>query len=562
MTPRAPSAIDVIAEQFSADFAELNPIEATFAGLPGHDHQLGDYSPDGLAQVAELHRRTLHELAAATVSDATDAVTLAAMQDRLGLAVELYEADSWHADLNVIASPVQTLREAFDVMPTSTAQDWSNIALRLRQIPRALAGYQASLRAAAGRGRVAARRQVEECIAQAVDLASPHTSYFATLATGAPANQEVSPGLAADLAEAAAQAGTAYAEFAAFLGGELIDAAPAADAVGAEHYQLQSRSFVGASLDLHEAYDWGLSELARLTQERQLIIEQIAGDDATIDDAIAVLAQDPRQNLQGTDALQRWMQETSDAALAALDGTHFDIPPPLHTLECRIAPTESGAIYYTGPSEDFSRPGRMWWAVPAGVTTFAPWREKTTVYHEGVPGHHLQIGQAVYNTDQLNTWRRLLSWSSGHGEGWALYAESLMTEFGFMDAAPDRLGYLDSQMLRAARVVVDLGVHLRLPAPREWGGEIWNADSAWRLLRSTVTMDEASLRFELNRYLGWPGQAPSYLLGQRLWQQARAEAHRRDGADFDLKAWHNRALKLGSVPLGILDESLRGTETP
>lgn len=561
MTSRTPSAIDVIAEQFSAEFAELNPVEATFAGLPGHDHLLGDYSPDGLAQVAELHRRTLQELATTTPSDTTDAVTVAAMRDRLGLAVELYEADSWHADLNVIASPVQTLREVFDVMPTATAQGWSAIAQRLGQIPQALAGYQASLRASAGRGRVAARRQVELCIGQARDLADPRGSYFATLATTAATSPEVSAGLASDLTEAAAQAGAAYAALAEFLGQELLDSAPSDDAVGAEYYQLQSRSFVGADLDLEEAYTWGLSELARLTRERQSVIEQLAGDDATIDDAIAVLAQDPRQNVQGTEALQRWMQETSDAALAALDGTHFDIPEALHTLECRIAPTQSGAIYYTGPSEDFARPGRMWWAVPAGVTTFSLWREKTTVYHEGVPGHHLQIGQAVANSDQLNTWRRLLSWSSGHGEGWALYAESLMTEFGFMDAAPDRLGYLDSQMLRAARVVVDLGVHLRLRAPREWGGETWNADSAWRLLRSTVTMDEASLRFELNRYLGWPGQAPSYLLGQRLWQQARADAQVRDGADFDLKAWHNRALRLGSVPLGILGRSLRGTHT-
>ncbi len=562
MTPRPPSAVDVIAEHFSADLTELNPAEATFAGLPGHDHQLGDYSPDGLAQLAALHRRTLQDLDAVSPADATDVVTMAAMRDRLGLAVEQYEADSWHADLNVIASPVQTLREVFDVMPTASTDDWANIASRLRLIPQALAGYRASLRAAAARGRVAARRQVQECIAQALDLADPQASFFAELATKGTAAETGSEGLSRDLARAADQAAAAYSGLADFLGGELIASAPEDDAVGPLHYRLASRSFVGADLDLEEAYGWGLSELARLTQERQVVIEQIAGDDATIDDAIAVLAGDPRQNLDGVDALQQWMQRTSDAALDALDGTHFDIPAPLRTLECRIAPTDSGAIYYTGPSEDFSRPGRMWWAVPAGVTTFSPWREKTTVYHEGVPGHHLQIGQAVHNADQLNTWRRLLSWSSGHGEGWALYAETLMTEFGFMDAPPDRLGYLDSQLLRTARVVVDIGVHLRLRAPREWGGDIWNADSAWRLLRTTVTMDDASLRFELNRYLGWPGQAPSYLLGQRLWQQARAEAEARDGGEFALKTWHNRALRLGSIPLGILGPALRGSSTP
>jgi uncharacterized protein (DUF885 family) len=562
MTLRPPSPVDVIAEHFSADLAEFNPVEATFAGLPGHDHQLGDYSPDGLTQLAALHRQTLQDLAAVSPIDEIDVVTMAAMRDRLGIAVELYEADSWHADLNVIASPVQTLREVFDVMPTTSTDDWANIASRLRLIPQSLAGYRASLSAAARRGRISARRQVEECIAQALDLADPQSSFFTGLAAQGADTEGVGEGLSRDLAIAASQASAAYNELADFLSGELLASAPEEDAVGPAAYQLASRNFVGADLDLEEAYTWGLSELARLTQERQLVIEQLAGDDATIDDAIEALARDPRQNLDGVDALQQWMQETSDAALDALDGTHFDIPAPLRTLECRIAPTDSGAIYYTGPSEDFSRPGRMWWAVPAGVTTFSPWREKTTVYHEGVPGHHLQIGQSVHNADQLNTWRRLLSWSSGHGEGWALYAETLMTEFGFMDAPADRLGYLDSQLLRAARVVVDIGVHLRLRAPREWGGDIWNANSAWRLLRATVTMDDASLRFELNRYLGWPGQAPSYLLGQRLWQQARADAHAHDGSEFSLKTWHNRALRLGSVPLGILGTALRGTVYP
>jgi uncharacterized protein (DUF885 family) len=558
MTLRPPSAIDLIAEQFSADFAELNPVEATFAGLSGHDHQLGDYSPDGLAATAEVHRRALRELAQTPVADPTDQVTLAAMQDRLGLAVELYESGAWDADLNVIASPVQTLREVFDVMPTDTADAWGDIAARLRLIPQALSGYQAALRQAAARGQVAARRQVEECIVQAAELAQPDTSFFVTLAATGAAGEVVPTSLGHDLAMAAGQAAAAYGELAQFLGAELLPAADVEDAVGRDRYRLHSRSFVGAEVDLDETYAWGLSELERLTNERSAIVAQLAGSEASLADAVAVLDHDPRQVLHGTDALQRWMQETSDAAIEALDGSHFSIPEPLKTLECRIAPTESGAIYYTGPSDDFSRPGRMWWSVPTGVTTFAPWREKTTVYHEGVPGHHLQIGQSVYNTDQLNTWRRLLSWSSGHGEGWALYAETLMTEFGFMDAPADRLGYLDSQLLRAARVVVDIGVHLKLSAPAVWGGGRWDADKAWQLLRATVSMDDSSLRFELNRYLGWPGQAPSYLVGQRLWQQARAEAQAEQGPEFDLAAWHNRALHLGSVPLQVLRQALRG----
>jgi uncharacterized protein (DUF885 family) len=293
-----------------------------------------------------------------------------------------------------------------------------------------------------------------------------------------------------------------------------------------------------------------------MTSEQDRIQAEIAGPGASIEDAIARLETDPARLLHGKDELQQWMQKTADAAIAALDGVHFDIPDAMKTIECMIAPTENGGIYYTGPSDDFTRPGRMWWSVPPGVTEFSTWREKTTVYHEGVPGHHLQIAQAVLNREQLNSWRRLVSWSSGHGEGWALYSERLMEEFGFMDDPGDRLGLVDGQRMRATRVVLDIGVHCRKPAPEQWGGGIWDAEKAWECFKANVNMDEAFLRFELNRYLGWPGQAPSYKIGQRLWETYRAQARAKEGEAFSLKDFHTRALNLGSVPLSVLPLAL------
>jgi uncharacterized protein (DUF885 family) len=201
----------------------------------------------------------------------------------------------------------------------------------------------------------------------------------------------------------------------------------------------------------------------------------------------------------------------------------------------------------------------MWWSVPDGVEDFTIWSEITTVHHEGVPGHHLQCAQAVFQKEQLNRWQRLMCWVSGHGEGWALYSELLMDELGYLADPGDRLGMLDMQMLRAARVVVDLGVHLQLPIPAGTGwheGEVWDADLAWEFLRGHVRMEEKQLRFELNRYLGWPGQAPSYKLGERLWLQAREDAKARKGADFDLKEFHSQALALGSLGLDPLREAL------
>ena len=557
MTVRQPTAIDAIADSYTNRSAELDPLDATSMGIAGHDHLMTDLSPDGHAERAHLDRVTLAELAKAEPADDVDRVTLAAMTDRLRLGLELEESGELLASLNVIASPVQGLRDVLDIMPTATTDDWANIASRVSRVPWAVHGYIESLRAAAARGLVAAELQVEECIKQASDLADPESSFFVTFLAGARPDGEPADGaLANDLAMAGRKAAEAYGELVTFLEDELIAQAPAEDAVGSDRYRLWSRVFVGAAVDLDETYQWGLEELARMAAEQDAIVAEIAGPGASIADAIEKLERDPALVLNGADALQRWMQETADAAIAALDGVHFDIPEPMRTIECRIAPTENGGIYYTGPSDDFSRPGRMWWSVPKGVTEFSTWREKTTVYHEGVPGHHLQIAQAVLNRDELNSWRRLASWNSGHGEGWALYAERLMEEFGFMDNPGDRLGLVDGQRLRATRVVVDIGVHLRKKAPERWGGGTWNAEKAWDCLKANVNMDDAFLRFELNRYLGWPGQAPSYKIGQRLWENYRADAQRRAGATFSLKDFHTRALNLGSVPLSVLPLAL------
>ena len=120
-------------------------------------------------------------------------------------------------------------------------------------------------------------------------------------------------------------------------------------------------------------------------------------------------------------------------------------------------------MYYTGPSEDFSRPGRTWYPT-LGKTKFPLWGEVSICYHEGVPGHHLQIGQVRYLKDQLSRFQRM-AWLGGHGEGWALYAERLMDELGYLENPDYRLGFLRAQVMRAVRVVVDIGMHLEFKIP-------------------------------------------------------------------------------------------------
>ncbi|MFV4912281.1 DUF885 domain-containing protein [Microbacterium lacticum] len=548
-TPRTPTAIDQIAEAWVDDIAEMLPTVATYIGRFEHNGRLEDLSPAGHEARYRAAQATLAALEAAEPVDEVDVVTKADLAGDLRLSLELYEAGAHLRDLNVIASPPQDLRSVFDLMPTDTIEDWTLISDRLRAVPAALDGYVQTLRTGIEAGVVPARRQVREVVTQIARYTADN-GFFASFAhEAAPAEGHLPASLARAVAEHAGAARVAYDELADFLRDELAPVASEHDAVGRELYALHSRRFLGAEIDLDETYEWGVAELARMVAEQESIANEILPG-ATVEEAVAFLEQDPERKLHGTDALQKWMQETSDRAVAELGESHFDIPEPIRTLECMIAPTNEGGIYYTGPTDDFSRPGRMWWSVPEGVDSFDTWRELTTVYHEGVPGHHLQIAQAVYNRAELNSWRRLLAGSSGHAEGWALYAERLMEQLGYLDDPADRLGMLDGQRMRAARVVLDIGVHLG--KPRLDGEGVWDADYALEFMRRNVNMPDEFIQFEVNRYLGWPGQAPSYKVGQRIWEQIRDETAEREGDDFDIKRFHMRALRLGGVGLDTL----------
>jgi uncharacterized protein (DUF885 family) len=556
MPARNRTAIDKIAEAYLDDNAVLDPVAATSAGIPGHDHRLPDLDPAWHDECSRLRRRTLAALAAAEPADANDRVTAAALREQLEAAEELHDADEDLSDLDNVASPHHAIRNVFDLMPTASVQDWATVAARLGALPRTLAGYAESLRAAARRGHVVPRRQVAAAIAQCADYGR-RDGFFAGLAAGAGTGSGPLPdALSADLAAGAAAAAAAYGELEAFLRDELMALAPARDAVGRDVYALHSRAFLGTRIDPEETCDWGQRELAGIVEDMDATATEIRRG-ASVEEAIACLDAAPEYTLHGTDALRDWMQATSDAAIEALAGRHFDIPAPIRRLECLIAPTEEGGVYYTRPTADLTtRPGRMWWSVPRGETRFSTWKERSTVYHEGVPGHHLQIAQTLYRSDVLNRWRRTGSVVSGHAEGWALYAERLMVELGYLDRPADRLGALDQQSLRAARVVLDIGVHCDLPAPASAGGGRWDYGKAWQFLRAHSRMSEGVLRYELDRYLGWPGQAPSYKIGERYWLRLRAQARAAQGAAFDLRSFHRQVLDIGSVGLDVLRDAV------
>ncbi len=554
------SQIHDLSNSYVAARAELSPETAIYLGLPAAPGRLDDRSPDGLAQTHRLVTTTLRELATIQSTGPADDVARDVLVERLEVERDVYDSGWAHAALNVIASPVQDVRMIFDLMPTDSDDEAEAIAGRMAAVPAALAGYRQSLLHAAGNGQVAALRQVDKCAEQCDTYAGVSgPGFFTELAESVAASGHRPAALVAAVTEGAGAASAAYAELGQFLRTELRPHAPVRDAVGAQRYRLASRDFLGAVIDLEETYAWGWAEFLAIEAELVQVAGRIAPG-AGPAGAAAALDLDPDHQLVGLDRLQAWMQGLSDRAIADLGGTHFQIPEVMRTLECRIAPPGGGVgAYYTGPSQDFARPGRMWWAVEPGREVFSTWRETSVVYHEGVPGHHLQIATAVYQKDALNDFQRLLAETSAHAEGWALYAERLVRELGYLESDGQLLGLLESQMFRAARVVVDIGMHLELAIPTGTGfheGERWTSALGLEFLLNRTITDDAHCRDEIDRYLGWPGQAPSYKVGERVWMAGRNDARRRHGEAFDLKAFHTAALNMGGMGLDPLARRL------
>jgi uncharacterized protein (DUF885 family) len=556
------SAVFELSDHYVDRFAALEPIAATFEGIEGHDTELTDYSPAGDEERAELDRSTLRALAAAPIESDADRLAAGVLRERLETQLAIHDAGEGFRRLNVLASPVQEVRMVFDLMPTASEADWAAIAARMSAVPDALDSARDAWNEGVRQGLVAAQRQVASCAQQAAVWSGTDQNgtrpFFLSLFDRFVESGIDAPGLRADLEHHAGRASEAYASLSRYLTEEYWPHATEHDPVGADRYALWARAFNGTELDLLETYAWGWEELHRIERAMGEVAERILPG-RSIPEVIELLETDPARAIEGEANLRAWLQDLMDRTIAELDGVHFDIADPLKRVEAMIAPPGgAAAMYYTGPSEDFSRPGRTWYPT-LGRTRFPLWGEVSICYHEGVPGHHLQIAQVRYLADRLSRYQRTLGFVSGHGEGWALYAERLMGELGYLDVPDYELGMLRAQAMRAVRVVVDIGLHLELPidaTERYHPGERWTPELALPFVIERSWFPEDFMRSEVDRYLGLPGQAISYKVGERVWLDARNDAKQRHGADFDLKAWHEYALDLGSMGLDQLRDEL------
>jgi uncharacterized protein (DUF885 family) len=553
-----------VADRYVEAVSDLDPIIGTMLGNRPGDDRLPDPGPEGIEADAELARGTLAELDRvlaedpALDEDPVERRCARLLRERLSAELAVHEAGESYRSLSNLFSPIHTIRQVFSLMPAAGEDDWAVIGRRLARVPEAYRGYRAALEEGARRGLFVAPRQVSTVVGQLGEwLDGP---YFAGFVASGP------DALRGELDAAARAADGAVAEIRDFLRDTYLPKAQGTpDAVGRERYALAARRWNGSDLGdgdrLEEAYRWGWAEHQRILAEQRIEAEKVLPG-ATPIEAMRWLDENGPA-VDGVEAIRQRLQAMMDEAMDALDGTHFDLAPPVRRVEAMIAPPGSAAApYYTRPSHDLSRPGRTW--LPTlGRERFPLWDLVSTWYHEGVPGHHLQLAQWAYVSGRLSTYQTSLGSVGANVEGWALYAERLMDELGFLTDAGARLGYLDAQQMRAVRVVVDIGMHLGLPIPDDAEGAVaghrgkpWTPELARAFFGENSGRDAAFLDSELVRYLGIPGQAISYKLGERAWLAGREGARQARGADFDLKGWHMAALSQGSLGLDDLTAEL------
>ncbi|MFJ1747149.1 DUF885 domain-containing protein [Streptomyces sp. NPDC088116] len=545
-----------VADAYVDALIALDPITGTYLGVAESSGRLPDFSPAGQQALADLGRATLARLDEAEKLPGADSDAERRcgrlLRERLTAELAVHDADEGLRGVSNIHSPVHHVRDAFSLMPTGTDEDWSAIAERLRAVPAAVEGFRASLALGLERKLPAGPRPTATFIGQLTEWAGEDRGWFEEFASAGPDS------LRTELDGAARLATAAVAEFRDWMRdiyAPAVEGAP--DTVGRERYARWSRYFNGTDLDLDEAYAYGWSEYHRLLAEMRTEAEKILPG-AGPWEALAHL-DEHGEHIEGVDEVQAWLQGLMDEAIEALDGTHFELAEQVRKVESRIAPPGGAAApYYSSPSEDFSRPGRTW--LPTmGATRFPVYDLVSTWYHEGVPGHHLQLAQWTLVADRLSRYQATVGMVSANAEGWALYAERLMDELGFLPDAERRLGYLDAQMMRACRVIVDIGMHLELEIPADspfHPGERWTPELAQEFFGNHSGRPADFVESELTRYLSMPGQAIGYKLGERAWLLGRENARKAHGDAFDAKAWHMAALSQGSLGLDDLVDEL------
>jgi uncharacterized protein (DUF885 family) len=316
---------------------------------------------------------------------------------------------------------------------------------------------------------------------------------------------------------------------------------------GEELYRVGLRFATTTDMTPAEVHELGLTQAKQIQAQMDALLRKLGKTHGTVTERVQALMKDPNYLYPDTDAGRAQVLEYCNGLLAALQPhlpKYFNILPKV-PVEIRRVPeyTQAGAPegYYNTPALDGSRPGAFY--INLRDTNELPrWTLPTLVYHESAPGHHFQLA-LVLEMPALPLIRKAGGGFSANTEGWALYAEQLVDEMGLYDADPvGRLGMLQSAIFRAARCVVDTGIHT----------QGWSRERAIDYMVETTGDKRSSMTSEVERYCTWPGQACSYKVGQTQWLKLRTQAQRRLGARFDIRAFHDAGLSAAPMPMSVL----------
>ncbi|MCU1647395.1 MAG: hypothetical protein JWN03_7670 [Nocardia sp.] len=565
---RGPRAI---ADEYVRALAALDPSAAVRLGMNPDSDALADFSPDGLSAPADTARDALARLgaveAAGPLADDGERRCATLLRERLDSELALHEAGEQFRTVRIgnfvfsatapAGSPLHSLRDILTMMPTDTPDQWQVIGRRMARIPLALQQYRSTLAEGISQGLLSGPRQIVTVLDQIEQwLTGPAPGgWFGEFVSAAPESQR------AELSSHAVAVAAAFSEFHDWLRDTYGPAAASTpNIVGAERYRRWARNWTGADLDLDEAYHWAWEQFHDIEAHmRDGAVAVQPG--ATPLEAMAWLVKDGTA-YDGVDTIRKYLQGLIDNAITDLQGTYFDLAKPLQHVEAMIAPAGTLATpYYSPPTLDFSRPGRTY--LPTrGRTRFPTWDLVATWYHESVPGHHMQFGQWTYLAQELSTYQVTAGMVGANIEGWALYAEHLMNELGYLDDPGAQMGFLNLQMQRVQRVIMDIGLHtgMAFPADSPYApGRTIDTENAREFYGRYCGFPADQLDSEIVRYLGMPGQAICYKLGERVWLRGRESARQaaeQRGETFDLKAWHMTVLSQGSLGLDDLAHEL------
>jgi uncharacterized protein (DUF885 family) len=547
------SAIDELAARFWEDYLRLSPTTATMYGDPRYDDRLEDPSAEGRAAARALAERVGRE--AGAVSPEGLPVEERITRDMLLVLSEIAieEDDLAFHELRVvdqIAGPQTLLAQVAQFQPGDTPERLEKLLARIAAYGPYIDAHIQILEEGRASGRTAARIVAQRTIQQLERLLAIPVEEAIVPAMAKVASEADRERVREVVRDVVYPADRRYLEA---IGGEYLAATREAPGLhsapgGTELYRHAIRHWTTLDMDPRDVHQTGMDELAMLTDER-LAITRAEGFGDDIHAYRRSLAQDPGNQAPTQKDLVARATEDIERAAAVAPRVFGRLP----RAGCEVRPVEefkekdAPFAYYFPPTLDGSRPGIYYvntYDLPS--RTFS--KLASTTFHEAIPGHHFQISLEMEHPS-LNVFRRLGARMVGgaYVEGWGLYSERLADELGLYRNAAERFGMLDAQAWRASRLIVDSGMH----------GLGWTRQQSIDWLLETG-LSETDAVIETDRYIVWPGQALTYMTGMREIRRLRRELEARDGAAFDLKAFHDELLGHGSLPLSTLARELPG----